>query len=165
MISLEAITPRNAMIFKEIRLRALQDAPSAFSSSYAKEARLSDADWIERAAQWSGPQSVAYLTLDKAIACGIAGAFLDHDDVTRAHLISMWVAPAHRRLGIASSLVKAITDWAHMQRARTLQLLVTSNNEPAIKLYERLGFRMTGWTAPHPNDPDLCDCEMSRAIT
>ncbi|MGH7853000.1 MAG: GNAT family N-acetyltransferase, partial [Candidatus Binatia bacterium] len=98
-------------------------------------------------------------------ACGIAGAFLDHGDVTRAHLISMWVAPAHRRLGIASSLVKAITGWAHMHRVGTLRLLVTSSNTPAIKLYERLGFKMTGWTAPHPNDPSLSDCEMSRVIT
>jgi ribosomal protein S18 acetylase RimI-like enzyme len=47
---------------------------------------------------------------------------------------------------------------------RTLRLLVTSNNAAAIKLYERLGFTMTGWTAPHPNDPSLGDCEMSRAF-
>jgi hypothetical protein len=37
MISLEPATVQNAIRFKEIRLRALQDAPNAFSSTYAKE--------------------------------------------------------------------------------------------------------------------------------
>jgi ribosomal protein S18 acetylase RimI-like enzyme len=164
MISLEPITPQNAMIFKEIRLRALQDAPSAFSSTYAKESQLSDAAWIERASQWSGERSVAYLAMDSDIPCGIGAAFLDQEDGTRAQLVSMWVAPSHRRLGIASSLVKAIMDRARLQGVRTLRLLVTSNNAAAIKLYERLGFSMTGRTTPYANDPSLDDCEMSRPI-
>ena len=165
LVSLELITPRNAMIFKEIRLRALQDAPSAFSSTYAKESRLSDADWIERAAQWSGRQSVAYLALDKIIACGIGAAFLDHDDGAQAHLVSMWVAPTHRRLGVGAMLVNAIAEWAGAQRAGGLQLLVTSNNDGAIKFYRSLGFVLTGSITPHINDPSLTDCEMVRAIS
>jgi ribosomal protein S18 acetylase RimI-like enzyme len=164
MISVDAITPRNAMVFKEIRLRALEDAPSAFSSTCAKEAQLSDADWIERAAQWSGQQSVAYLALDKANACGIAGAFLDHDDVTRAHLVSMWVAPGHRRLGVGATLVNAIVEWARTQSVGELELLVTSNNDGAIKFYQSLGFVLTGITTPHVNDLTLSDCEMIRTI-
>ena len=152
------------MIFKEIRLRALQDAPSAFSSTYAKESQLSDADWIERAVQWSGERSVAYLALDKTIACGIAGAFLDHDDAALAHLVSMWVAPAHRRFGIGATLVGAIVEWARTQRVDRLQLLVTSTNDGAIKFYERLGFALTEMTTPHVSDPTLSDCEMSREI-
>lgn len=146
MISVDPITPRNAMIFKEIRLRALQDAPSAFSSTYAKESQLSDADWIERADQWSGGRSVAYLALDKTIACGIAGAFFDHDDAALAHLVSIWVAPAYRRLGTGATLVGAIVEWARTQRVDRLQLLVTSNNDAAIRFYQRLGFSITGIT-------------------
>jgi GNAT superfamily N-acetyltransferase len=164
MISLEPITPRNAMVFKEIRLRALQDAPSAFSSNYAKEAQVSEGDWVQRAGQWSGPQSVAYLTLDKAISCGIAGAFLDHDDVMCAHRISMWVAPEHRRLGVGAALVNAIVEWARTQSVDRLELLVTSNNDDAIKFYQRLGFTLTGMITPHVNDPSLSEREMCRII-
>ena len=158
------ITAQNAMIFKEIRLRALQDTPSAFSSTYAKESQFSDADWIARAAQWSGERSVAYLAFDKTIACGMAGAFLDHDDPARAHLISMWVAPAQRRLGIGATLVSEVVQWARTQRVKTLQLLVTSNNDGAIKFYQRLGFALTAFTTPHVNDSTLSDCEMCRTI-
>ena len=152
------------MIFKEIRLRALQDAPSAFSATYAKESQFSDADWIARAAQWSGARSVAYLALDKTNPCGIAGAFLEPDDLTCAHLISMWVDPAQRRLGIGAMFVSEVVEWARTRRVKTLQLLVTSNNDGAIKFYQRLGFASTGFTKPHVNDSRLDDCEMCRPI-
>ena len=39
MISLESVTPQNAMTYKAVRLEALQDTPSAFSSTYAKESQ------------------------------------------------------------------------------------------------------------------------------
>jgi len=42
--------------------------------------------------------------------------------------------------------------------------MVTSNNEPAILFYQRLGFTLTGRTAPYANDPALLEFEMSRPI-
>lgn len=53
VITIEPVRQRDAMLMKEIRLRALRDAPSAFSSTYEKESELSDADWVERTAQSS----------------------------------------------------------------------------------------------------------------
>lgn len=44
MITIEPITPQTALTFKAARLRALQDTPSAFGSTYAKESQLTDAD-------------------------------------------------------------------------------------------------------------------------
>ena len=52
----------------------------------------------------------------------------------------MWTAPTHRRQGVGRLLVGAILDWARQRGARTLRLMVTSNNEPAISFYQRLGF-------------------------
>jgi ribosomal protein S18 acetylase RimI-like enzyme len=164
MIALKPITPQDALIFKATRLRALRDTPNAFRSTFAKESQLSDADWVKRAAQWSGERSVAYFAMDGGTACGIAGAWLDQDDATRAHLVSMWTAPTHRRRGIGRLLVNEILGWAGLRRARTLQLMVTCNNEPAIMFYQHLGFTLTGLTEPYPNDPTLMECEMSRSI-
>jgi ribosomal protein S18 acetylase RimI-like enzyme len=48
--------------------------------------------------------------------------------------------------------------------ARALQLMVTSNNEPATRFYERLGFTRTGRTEPYPNDPVVIEYEMARPI-
>ena len=164
MIALDPITPQNALIFKAVRLCALRDTPNAFGSTYEKESQLTDADWVKRAAQWNGERSVGFLARDGGTACGIAGSFLDQDDVTRAHLVSMWTAPTHRRRGIGRLLVNEILGWARLRRARTLQLMVTCNNEPAIMFYQRLGFTPTGRTEPYPNDPALIEYEMSRPI-
>jgi ribosomal protein S18 acetylase RimI-like enzyme len=164
VISLEPITGQNAMVFKDVRLCALQDTPSAFGSTYAKESLFSHKDWVKRAAQWTSEISVAYIAMDDGTPCGIVGGFIDKDDATIAHLVSMWVAPSHRRQGVGQFLVSAIFDWAQTRGAHTLLLTVTCNNTPAIKFYEHLGFAMTGRTEPYPNDPALVEYEMSRTI-
>jgi ribosomal protein S18 acetylase RimI-like enzyme len=164
MIALERITSQNALVFKTVRLRALQDAPSAFGSTYAKECQLTDADWVKRAGNMSGDRSVGFLAIDVVASCGIACSFLDQDDATQAQLISMWTAPTHRQRGIGRLLVNEIMEWARERKARTLRLMVTCNNEPAIKFYERLGFTLTGRTEPYPNDPAVIEYEMSRPV-
>jgi ribosomal protein S18 acetylase RimI-like enzyme len=160
MISLQLVTPTNAMLFKAVRLRGLRDTPTAFSSTYAAESRLRDRNWLERAQEWSSKRSTTYLAMDVENPCGIVSGFLDRDDPTRAHLASMWVAPSHRRSGIGRTLVSAIIGWARLQGADTLQLIVTSNNDPAIEFYNSLGFSPTGKIAPYRNDPALNDIEM-----
>ena len=153
------------MHFKAIRLRALRDTPTAFSSTYGAESRLSDRNWIERAQEWSSKRSTTYLAMDVENPCGIVSGFLNRDDTTRAHLASMWVAPSHRRSGIGRTLVNAIIEWAQLQSADTVQLTVTSSNDPAIKFYKSLGFSPTGKITPYRNDPALNDVEMIRSLT
>jgi ribosomal protein S18 acetylase RimI-like enzyme len=165
MIALEIISPKNATIFKDIRLRALQDAPTAFSSTFAEESNLTDADWVKRAAQWSGAKSIGYLALDDCAAVGLAAGILNPNQPSRADLVSMWVAPTHRRLGIGRMLVEAIVAWGRTQKVRALLLLVTSNNDTAINFYQRLGFSLTGKTEPYRNDPSLFNYGMSRSIS
>lgn len=164
MISVEPITRENAMAFKDTRLRALQDTPTAFGSTYAQESRLSDEDWLERADQWNGARSTALLALDSGMSCGIIGCFLNREDSSRAHLVSMWVAPAHRRGGVGRLLVRAVLEWARAERARDLFLTVTSNNDAAILFYQAQGFALTGRTVPYPNDAALCEYEMTRRL-
>ena len=164
MISLQPITPRHLLIFKAVRLRALQESPSAFGSTYAKEVQLTGADWMQRVLRWDGEQGIGFLAMDDGTACGMVGAFLHEHDPTRADLISMWTAETHRNQGIGRQLVEAVVDWARERGARTVLLMVTSNNKSAIIFYERLGFSKTGHTEPYPNDAALFEYEMSRPI-
>jgi ribosomal protein S18 acetylase RimI-like enzyme len=164
MISLKRIGSKDGLLFKAVRLRALQDAPGAFASTYAKESLLTDAEWEERALRWSSDRSVCCLAMDGEEVCGIAGSFLDEDDSTRARLISMWTAPTHRRQGTGSLLVNEILGWAVGKRAHVLQLMVASKNQTAILFYERLGFVMTRQTKPYPNDADEIEYEMVKAL-
>jgi ribosomal protein S18 acetylase RimI-like enzyme len=165
LIAIEPITPLNASLFKAVRLRALQDAPLAFSSTYAKEFQLTDSDWMKRVERWNGETGAGFLAMEEDTACGIVGSFLDQKDATRAELVSMWTAPWHRQRGVGRLLVDSGSNWAKGRNARILLLMVTGNNESAIRFYERLGFTQTGRTEPYPNDPTVIQFEMSRPIT
>src|SRR5678815_1059522 len=108
MIVLEPISSKNSPIFKDIRLRALQDSPTAFSSTYDEESKLTDADWEKRATQWSCAKSIGYLALDDRAAVGIVAGILNQTEPSRADLVSMWVASTHRRKGIGRMLVETV---------------------------------------------------------
>ena len=165
MITIDPITPKNIVLFKSVRLRALQEAPYAFGSTYAKEAEFDDAEWLRRAERWNGERGIGFLAMDGSDGCGIAGAFLDSNDATQAQLVSMWTAPTHRQQGVGRMLVNEVLAWARLRSARTLLLMVTSNNEAAMRFYEKLGFTRTGRSEPYPNDPDVIEYEMSRAVS
>jgi len=70
------------------------------------------------------------------LASGYAGC--DGDWVG---LGGLWVDPDHRRQGLGLAVVGALIDWGAAQGATTAYLQVLADNEPAIALYDRLGFR------------------------
>jgi ribosomal protein S18 acetylase RimI-like enzyme len=162
LIVIERITPQTALVFKDVRLRALLDAPTAFSSTYAKESQFPDEEWMKRSVRWSSDGSVAYLAMDGVVGCGIIGAYEENEQ--RAQVISMWVDPKFRRAGVGKALINAVVGWAGSRAMRELKLMVTSVNPGAIAFYERLGFCMTGKTAVYPNDATITEYEMVRAV-
>ena len=107
---------------------------------------------------------MGYLALSDGEYRGIAGCFLDEEEPIKATLVAMWVAPEQRRTGLGRLLVEAIEVWASERGARSLQLMVTSRNDAAMRFYQRLGFLPTGRTEPYPNDPELLEHEMEKAI-
>jgi len=164
VIAIKPVTLLNVSVFRAVRLRALQDSPHAFGSTYANEAQFPDSEWLARVDRMNGEKGAGFLAMDGETACGIVGSLLDQNDPSRAHVVSMWTAPAYRQQGIGRQLVTEVLNWAHGRKAHTLLLMVTSNNNPAIRFYERLGFTRTGRTEPYPNDPAIVEYEMSRRI-
>jgi ribosomal protein S18 acetylase RimI-like enzyme len=164
MVTLHQITPTLSASYKTVRLRALQDTPSAFGSTYARESQFTEADWHVRAANLCTPHSIGYLVYHQDEYCGIAAGFLDKEVPQNADLVSMWVAPNHRRTGTGKLLVNAIESWVRLCAAHTLRLMVTNNNLAAMSFYMRLRFTITGRTEPYPNDPNLIEYEMSKSI-
>jgi GNAT superfamily N-acetyltransferase len=164
MAILHQITPSLASSYKAVRLRALHDTPPAFGSTYARESQFTDADWQQRAANLCTPRSIGYLAHHDDEYCGIAVAFLNEQNPQDAELMSMWVAPDHRRTRTGQLLVNAIESWARSSGAHTLQLMVTSKNLAAIAFYEHLGFTPTGRTEFYPPNSALMQFEMSKSI-
>jgi N-acetylglutamate synthase len=54
---------------------------------------------------------------------------------------SLEVGPAHRRRGLALAVMAALVGWGAERGATTAYLQVLADNQPALALYERLGFR------------------------
>src|ERR1700733_896813 len=96
-LTLHAISAGDKDLYRETRLRALQDTPSAFGSTYAREVAFTDSEWQQRTAN---------------LASGLVAAFPSPDDPDNIGIVSMWVAPTHRRLGVGTLLINGIKEWA-----------------------------------------------------
>lgn len=148
------ITTDDVATYRAIRLRALQDDPSAFGSTYEESLRHADEVWQDRVASAAaGTDTVLFLAYDGDECVGLAGA-IDDDLGADRQLISMWVAPPHRGSGVAAELVDAVLGWARDEvGATTVGLWVTRGNDRAQRFYERMGFVETGDVQPLPSDP------------
>jgi ribosomal protein S18 acetylase RimI-like enzyme len=139
------VTPDDVDLMRDIRLRALQDAPLAFGSTYAREAAFEREVWEQRVREnAAGERSVGFVLEPRA---GIAVGAI-HDDAEVAHLYGMWVAPEARGGGAGRALVDAVIAWARERGARRLVTSVTEGNDGALRLYERAGFADTGRREP-----------------
>ena len=67
------------------------------------------------------------------------------------HINTLAVAPAHRRRGIATRLLRSVIETAGIERA-TLE--VRRSNTAALKLYEGLGFQTTAVRRGYYSNPD-----------
>lgn len=143
---------------REIRLAALQEAPYAFGSTYARERHFDESTWRERLSNPDGP---TFLAFDGDTAVGLDGVYTENGDRI---LVAMWVAPAARRGGVGVALTDAVCEWAKAQGDTRIYLSVAEGNDPARKLYERLGFKMTGKSAPLHSDPTKVTLEMVRDL-
>jgi len=151
---------------RELRLRALADAPMAFGSTIAQEEAYSDSVWRERAAGGAdGVDRVTFIAERDEQWVGLATCLLPGTAETAAAvptLVGMFVDGSVRRQGVGVALVEEIAQWAGSRRATRLALWVTEGNERALALYRRCGFRRTGVTRPHSHAPGHTECEMIR---
>src|SRR5262245_58899062 len=110
--------------YRQLRLEALQDAPTAFGSTYEWSLTRKEADWRLRLA--GSAVFVAELVDAGTEPVGMAGGYVERPeqdagaelDVDAAvvgsvvELVSMWVRPSSRGLRIAVALVEAVVGWA-----------------------------------------------------
>ncbi|MGL5062711.1 MAG: GNAT family N-acetyltransferase [Microcoleus sp.] len=76
------------------------------------------------------------------VGCLWLGNAIDQASGERhAHIFLLYVAPEHRRLGIGAALVIHAENWARTRGDRQIGLQVFLSNQPALNLYQKLGYQ------------------------
>jgi len=139
-IQIRRLTPADAASFRELRLEGLRLNPEAFGSThdFEKDQPLERyTGWLTNSAVFGAYQNSELI--GTASFTQLSGLKDSHKGLLRA----MYVRPAARRSGAGRLLVEAIIDHAR-QKVEQLQLAVVSTNQPAIRLYQSVGFQQYG---------------------
>jgi ribosomal protein S18 acetylase RimI-like enzyme len=125
---------------RDMRLRALLDAPDAFGSTYAEEAEEDEEGWRAWTTGWSGAADQALFAAEEEGWAGIALGVRWEEEPEVVHLYAMWVDPSSRRRGVGRALVEAVGAWTRDLSIGRIVLRVTEGNAAAVALYEGCGF-------------------------
>ena len=148
-------------LFRDVRLRALEESPDAFAASLEEELALAEPSWLRRLEPDSG---AVFLGLEGERGVGMAGIFLRPDEGASAQIWGMWVDPALRGGGLARQLLDAALDWAGARGAATAELWVVGVNGRAVHFYEKAGFGDTGDRQSQPRRPGLVERRLLRRL-
>ncbi|MCD0502318.1 GNAT family N-acetyltransferase [Bordetella petrii] len=126
--------------YRQLRLEALQAAPTAFGSSWEEES-AQPVEWFARRLEqgwtlggWRGGR-----------LCGIA-TVVGQEQIKMQHkgiIVGVYVRPDASGQGMGQALIRALISHA-VGRLDTLLLSVEASNTPAIALYRKLGFEEYG---------------------
>jgi ribosomal protein S18 acetylase RimI-like enzyme len=99
--------------------------------------------------QYFSPDTPLWWVFDetqRAIACLWLGVAIDQSSgIRHAHIFLLYVRSAHRRQGIAKALVQMAETWAKERGDRQIGLQVFANNQPAVSLYQALGYQVEAY--------------------
>ena len=131
------LEPRDASRFRDIRLEALADAPTAFGSDVPRETGFADQVWVDRITA-----NPTFGVFDGDELVGIA-TFLRGSGLKRAHrgeVVGVYVKEKARGTGASRQMLGALIAAAR-ESVVQLHLSVASHNHAARRLYEGLGFK------------------------
>jgi len=131
----------DAVLFRDIRLEALQKNPEAFGSTFQRE-NAQPLSWFEATL---GAADIFGAFVDGTLA-GMAG-YSAQENSKQAHkgvLWTMYVRASARSTGLGRKLVAAVLDHAR-GRVEMVQLTVVSENAGALRLYGAMGFVEYGY--------------------
>lgn len=148
-------------LLRELRLRALRDAPDAFGPTAADAETRTDEWWQDGAARLAHPKARLLVAEEGGRGVGLISAVATGDV---GHLGAMWVDPRVRGTGLGRRLFAAACDALEAVGCRRLELSVTEGNDRAVALYRSFGFELTGEHEPLREGSRLRNLEMVREL-
>ena len=142
MVEIRYAQPHDWSLVRDIRLRALADAPESFCARLEDDQARPVNDWRERL-EGSNPTLIA-VHEGRGVAMGGGFAAPDSDVAT---VWGMWTEPVFRGQGLGRRILEGVVAWAR-DAGRTPYLHVTEGNDDARALYIACGFEPTGVWEP-----------------
>lgn len=139
------LDPLDAPAFLALRLAALCECPTAFSSSYEEECDTPGSEIERRLSPDSG--RFMFGAFDGTALVGMLGLGREEGNKVRhkGFIRAVYVVPSHRAQGIARLLIEHALDTAMtLEGLQQLTLSVTAGNAVAQGLYQSLGFAVFG---------------------
>ncbi len=172
MVSIRRIRLGEASLFKQIRLEALLDSPSAFGSTYESARQRSAESWQRQAdstAQGSDRATfLAFADDDPDRPIGIMALYRNEDGTgvrsKSGELLQVWVSPQYKGHGVAAAILEAVCVWAGRNDFDTIVAGVASGNTRALSFYKKHGFRQTSSVAPGESDGLLLVKEIEPSV-
>jgi RimJ/RimL family protein N-acetyltransferase len=135
----------DAWNFRDLRLEALQDSPTAFSMDYERSFNYPAKYWEDSMAMDDNESVIFFAEYDGHLI-GMTGIARGRSPKTR-HAADIWgvyVTSSWRGLHIAEELIRSCIDWARAREIVITRLAVVATNTSAIRCYERCGFTTYG---------------------
>jgi ribosomal protein S18 acetylase RimI-like enzyme len=150
MASIRTLHPDDWPVYRDLRLRALAEAPYAFCGTFAEESQRTDDAWAARlAAPALGAYQQGWPFAAQLDGTPVGLSWVKMEGAA-ASLYQVWVAPEARGRGVGAALLDAAITWARARKANALHLSVTSGDGAAARLYRRAGFVDVGAPTPRP---------------
>lgn len=158
------VTPADWPLWRELRLRSLEESPEAFRSTYAEEAERPDTWWEQRVSDMvEDPLRNSLVAERESAGVAILACRIDADSLVMT-ADAMWVAPEARGYGIANDMLETAMAWGRESGARSAELWVNQGNTATRALYRRAGFRPTTEVQPVRPGASHIILKMSRAL-
>lgn len=160
MLDIKIITPANWADLRAIRLKALQESPQAFLSTFERELSWGRDRWLAEFGR--GDWSVGFMA-GRAV-CLLGATRPPGMPGHHIYLESIWVAPEHRGRGVAGRLLTFTFDRLGAAGIEVVFLHVLDGNDAPMRLYKRASFTSASKPEPLTEYPGRSEQLMERRL-
>jgi len=143
-VSAHVLEASEWQLYRDLRLRALEDSPDAFGTTLADALSRPVEDWSTRLSNLSRHENLPLIGEVDRQPAGLTWGMIHPPDRSIAHLYQMWVDPKFRGLGLGRRLIDSVLEWAKNEGVAAVRLGVTCGDTPALRLYAAVGFQPIG---------------------
>jgi len=163
-ISIVRATSEDWMKYKAIRLETIKNEPDAFPNIYEKLLAYTEKDWRKIL---EDENTTFFMSLSNSNPIGVGRVTFNDEEVDpdTAYIGGLYVNKQYRGQGIATSLLKYITNQSSNRKGITkMKLWVRDTQTNAIQLYEKLGFKKVGQCEDKTDDKVFTEIIMEKIL-